>query len=210
MDQIDSGAPVFDLSGGQLALDFANTVEDRPAAQPDDRLRRYGDLVAWARQAGLLTDDRARALLRRGAARPAEAMAVLPRAVALREAIYRIFLAVGGGGEPAPADLAALNGALADALARARLVPAEGGAGFAWGWADDDALDRMLWPVVRAAADLLVGEDLARTRVCSAHDCNWLFVDTSRNASRRWCNMQVCGNRAKARRFQQRKRGRKD
>ena len=201
-----SSEPIFDFTGGHPALDFANTVDDRPGERPKDHLGRYADLLAWGRQAGVLTDEQARRLAREAERRPAAAAAVLRRAVDLREAIYRIFLAVGGGGEPAPADLTTLNGALADALARARVVPAGVGEGFAWGWADDDALERVLWPVARSAADLLVSDQVPHVRVCSAHDCHWLFMDWSRNQSRRWCNMQSCGNRAKARRFQQRKR----
>ncbi len=78
-------------------------------------------------------------------------------------------------------------------------------AGYAWTWADDpNALDRMLWPLVRSAAELLVTGDLSRVRVCGGERCGWLFVDTSKNRSRRWCDMQDCGNVAKVRRFRTR------
>ena len=204
---LDAGPrhPGWDLTGGRQDLDFVNTVEDRPSPRPVDGLTGYDRLVDWARAAGLVTDDAARQLLAQAEARPAEAAAVLERARILREALYRIFLGVASGGPPERADLDALNAALAWSLPHARVVVDE--QGFAWGWdGDDAALDRMLWPIARSAADLLTSEQTSAVRECSAQDCSWLFMDTSRNGSRRWCNMQVCGNRAKARRHQQRKR----
>ena len=75
---------------------------------------------------------------------------------------------------------------------------------FAWDWTPENALDRVLWPVVRDAAELLSGEDLDRVGRCADANCGWLFLDTSRNHSRRWCSMKDCGNRAKARRHYQR------
>ena len=203
----ESRHPHWDFSGGRLDLDFANTVEDRPGTRPLDGLTSYARLVDWARAAGLLPDGGAERLLAAAAARPSAAAAVLKRAVALREAIYRVFLAVAHRRPPEPTDLAALNAELARSMARARVVPVPADGGFAWGWeADDEELDRMLWPIARSAADLLTSERTSAVRECSARDCSWLFMDTSRNGSRRWCNMQVCGNRAKARRHQQRKR----
>ncbi len=196
---------LFELSGGRLCLDFANTVSGSRTVRPTERLRSYGDLVSWSRQAGVVTDGQAERLLRQAGRRPSDAAAVLERAVALREAIYRVFSAVAAGRAPGPADLAGLNEALAGALARSRLVPA--GGRFAWSWADDEAaLDPMLGPVTRSAADLLTSDDLGLVRECASDDCTWLFMDTSRNRSRRWCDMRSCGNRAKARRHRERRR----
>lgn len=191
--------------GRRLCLDFANTVGSRADEHPNDHLGGYADLVAWGRQAGILTGEEARRLDREGARRPADAAAALERALAAREAIYRIFSARAAGRPPDEADLDTLNAALARALARARLVAA--GGGFAWGWAvDAAALDRPLWPVVRSAADLLTSDELPRVRGCAEETCGWLFLDTSRNRSRRWCDMQDCGNRAKARRHYARRK----
>jgi predicted RNA-binding Zn ribbon-like protein len=70
-------------------------------------------------------------------------------------------------------------------------------------------LDDALWAVARSAADLLISETtLAHLRECAAETCGWLFLDRSKNGSRRWCDMKVCGNRAKVRRFRRRARGR--
>lgn len=202
MEESSAAAP--DSAGIGLCLDFANTVSPHDGAHVDDRLRAYADLLAWGQEAGILTDEGARNLAA-AAARPAETAAVLAAAIALREAIYRVLSAVAGGRAPADDDLATLNDALARAAPHQRVVPTDGG--FAWAWAGDaDALDRVLWPVARSAADLLTSARLDRLRECAGEDCNWLFLDLSRNRSRRWCDMKECGNRAKARRFYQRRR----
>ena len=205
------GESGFEFGAGAPCLDFANTVESRPdAARRRDRLGTYGDLVAWARAAGLLSAREAAVLARRAAARPRLAAAALGRAVALREAIYGIFSAVAAGRRPAARDLVVLNRALGAALGRLRV--ARGRDGYGWVWASGDragsplSLDRPWWPVARSAAELLASVQLARVRECAASSCGWLFLDRSRNASRRWCDMRVCGNREKARRFYRRRR----
>ena len=207
IEMVERGAhsSAFRLIGGCLCLDFANTAGSHASEHPSESLESYADLVAWSRQAGILSDDEAQHLLREAQRRPAEAAAVLDQARALREVIYHVFSAVAAGRAPAAADLGALNAALSVALARLCVAPT--GDGFAWTWTGDaNVLDRMLWPIARSAADLLTSETLPRVRECAAHPCGWLFVDMSRNHSRRWCDMQDCGNRAKARRHYQRKR----
>jgi predicted RNA-binding Zn ribbon-like protein len=121
------------------------------------------------------------------------------RARALREAIYRIFRAAVQHWEAAPDDLEVLNRELSRARAHEALVADGRRVGYAW--KSDGELDRLLWPVARSAAELLTGELLARVSQCGGDDCHWLFLDTSKNRSRRWCDMADCGNRAKVRRF---------
>src|SRR6185295_7085743 len=164
-----------------------------------ERLEGYTDLVAFGRQAGAIDDDEADALLKEAAARPRDAEAVLAEARAVREALFRLFFAVAHGGAPPTADLDVLNAALSRTLARLRVMSNAGG--FAWDWARDEAaLDRMIWRIVRDAAELLVSDDRASLRECAADTCAWLFLDRSKNQSRRWCDMKVCGNRTKVRR----------
>lgn len=202
-------AGTLDLVGGALALDYANTVDWHDADQPWEWLKSYDDLVAWSSHSGILTSAEATWLLAEARRAPALAEAVLSRALILREAIFRVFSRIADGEAPDIADLALINAELSEALARSHIVPVDGG--FAWDWADkDDALDRMLWPVVRSAAELLVSEERKRLRKCEGHPCGWLFLDCSKNHSRRWCDMKACGNRAKARRHYQRTRSRKD
>jgi predicted RNA-binding Zn ribbon-like protein len=198
----------LELIGGWTCLDFANTVSTRDEAL--HRLQReyltsYDQLVAWGQHAGLLTGTEAKAMLQTAADHPALAAAALDRAIALRETIYEIFSAIAHGQEPAARDLAAMNRALREALSRQEVVPSDGG--FRWTWVPGgDGLDRILWPIVRSAADLLTSEDLGRVRECAREGCDWLFVDMSKNQSRRWCSMTTCGSRVKARRYYHRKK----
>lgn len=200
------GVSDFDLSGGAACLDFANTVEGRSGESPRERLDSYAGLLAWGLQAGLLEEDQARALAREASRHPRPAESVLARGRELREAVFRIFSAVAAGRNMAAADLATLNASLSQALARRRVRVLAGRAGWAWD-EDERALDRPLWPVAAAAAELLVSPELERVRECAAGTCAWLFLDHSRNRSRRWCDMTVCGNRDKARRHRARGRG---
>lgn len=194
------------MSGFEPCLDFVNTVEGRSSASPRERLASYADLLDWARQAGLLGGGQARALASEARGHPRRAEAAVTRGRALREALFGIFSAAAGGRDPAPADVGTLNAALSRALARRRLGIAGGRA--AWAWDEGAAaLDRPLWPVAVAAAELLVSPALERVRECASDGCAWLFLDHSRNRSRRWCDMAVCGNRDKARRHRARTRG---
>jgi predicted RNA-binding Zn ribbon-like protein len=202
----------FEFSGGRLCLDFANTLGDRKQEHPIEGLTGYDALVVWALQAGTLAIEEAERLLETAAARPVEAEGVLHRARTLREAIYRIFSATSAGLTPDAQHLDTLNHELSAAMCNVCVVPSE--SGFRWGWSQDRSsqgdmsLDRVLWPVVRSAADLLTSEhELARVKECAAHDCGWLFMDLSKNRSRHWCDMTSCGNRAKARRYYRRTKG---
>lgn len=182
-----------------LCLDFANTVASHDGASRYDHLASYADLVAWSHDRGTLTEQEAEYLHQEGARRPVESAEIFHRAIALREAIYRIFSNQVHGIAPPAADLAALNSALGAALAHARLVPAA--LGITWGWmAPQAALDRPLWPVATSAAALLTSAGVDKVRACAGHACAWLFVDTTKNQSRRYCTAQGCGNRARARR----------
>ncbi len=205
MDDRILTAREFDLSGGRLCLDFANTVGGQRDTQPRERLSGYADLVAWTFQSRIVNELEARQLLAKAERRPADAAAVFARSIALREAIYHIFAAVAASHPLDSADLDTLQAELSVSIARSRLVP--GHTGFAWVWTGgEDALDRMLWPVARSTVDLLTSEDLRQVRECASSTCSWLFLDTTRNRSRQWCDMRSCGNREKARRHYERHR----
>jgi predicted RNA-binding Zn ribbon-like protein len=195
----------FELIAGWLCLDFTNTVNYGNPANPNDRLKGYGDLVLWSQLAGTVTAAEAQHLRQEAERRPTAAVAALQQAKALRDALYRIFSAIAADHQPSTADLANLNVVLAEMLARSQLVPVRDG--FAWAWAGEEAaLERLTWPVAWSAAELLTAENMRRVGECAGHNCGWLFLDTSRNHSRRWCNMRECGNRAKAQRHYRRRR----
>ena len=197
----------FKLLGGQLALDFANTVNWHAAPYPGELLTDYGRLLAWGEQTGAIAATSASDARAAAARDPQGATAALARGVALREAIYGLFSARAAGRALPAADLAALNDALAATLPQLRVVASD--ADLLWGW-EDGAVDlsRPLWPVVRAAADLLTAPDCALVRECAGDDCGWLFLDTSRNHTRRWCDSRDCGNRARVRQHYARQRAR--
>ena len=199
-------APGFDTtSGNWLCLDFTHTLDGRYDTPSRELLNNFGDLVSWGRYVHILKDDEARSLREEATSHPLEASAALERAIVLREAMYRLFLAIAEDMSPREADLDILNAALAEALSHARIVPTDHG--FVWDWAGGEVeLNSMLWQVARSAADLLTAEELDAVRACASEDCRWLFLDTSKNRSRRWCDMKTCGNRSKARRHYVRKK----
>ena len=190
----------MDLAGGDLSLDFVNTASGRDLPPLREKLGRYGDLVTWAERVELVGAERAEGLRSAAAAAPEAAEAVLAQARALREAIFRLFAR-----RREEADLLLLSEAAGRGAAERRLVTAKDG--YVFGWPQSDRLEQILWPVALSAAELLTSADLDRVKECAAENCNWLFLDMSRNRSRRWCDMKVCGNRAKARRFTERQRG---
>lgn len=194
----------LNLIGGRLCLEFVNTV-DTHDPRLDEKLVAYPDLVWWALRVGVLDESAAAPLFAAAEAEPGQAAGVHARALELREALYRLFAATRGGTPADEADLAVLNAALSATQVHQCVARAEDG--FVWDWEEGAALDRMLWPVVRDAADLLVSGELRRVGKCCGDNCDWLYLDTSRNRSRRWCDMQVCGNRAKARRHYHRAKG---
>jgi predicted RNA-binding Zn ribbon-like protein len=201
-------SPTPQLLGGALCLDFANTVDAGRTASPRERLFGYDDLLTWARHAGVLTDDEVEAARCRAAADEVGATVAFQRAIALRESIYRTFEALADGGQPTGVDLERLQRAYLDALAAARLVQEDGRFDWSWGDAEAGALDRVLWPIARSAVEVLAGAEIGRVKTCASGTCRWLFVDGSKNASRRWCSMEDCGSRAKMRRqYARRRRG---
>ncbi len=194
--------PRYDLVGGRLCLDFCNTNGDRHAAS-EERLESYADVVGWGWRAGVLNAEEAARLGRLGTRNPTEAVAVWQRTIRLREALTGIFTAVAESRRIRPGALEVLNAELAGAMARSQVVPTD--TGFTWLWAEGGkALDCVLWPIARSAADLLTEGPLGAIRRCEGRGCGWLFLDTSRNRTRRWCDMRICGNRAKARRHHER------
>jgi len=202
---MEDGAGTLKLLGGRLCLDLANTVDWHASDEPHEWLTDFSALVAWAAHAGALAEDEAKRVTRWAWGRPGEAQAFLARTIALREALYRLFTALAHGDPPSDTDLGVLNRELATVGARAGLVAR--GDGFSWEWqGEQDAPERLLWPILRDALDLLRSDDLDRVGQCEDDRCGWLFVDKSRNRSRRWCAMEDCGNRAKARRHYRRAR----
>jgi len=187
---------------GATALDFANTVGGSRERPTHDHVSRYADLVEFARQAGLVADDHATRLLSRARTDPMAALGVLERAIHLRDAIWATF-PIGSAGSR-PQELGVISKEAAVAASHQRLD--REGDDYHWSWSEDDCLDRVLWPIARSAAEILTSEvNRSAVHECESETCSWLFLDRTRNHSRRWCDMGDCGNRAKAKRFRQRR-----
>lgn len=186
---------------GWLCLDFANTVGWHASNSPVESLNNYADLIEWSANSGIVVGDVKDELLRKGEGKPAETKAVLEKAREVRENIYQILSDTVHGRPIKITDLKGFNKALTGTLSHSRLTPY--GRGLRWDWdSGSDKLDSVIWPVVKSAVDLMTSEAIKRVGQCADEKgCGWLFWDSSRNRSRRWCDMSDCGNRAKVRRF---------
>jgi predicted RNA-binding Zn ribbon-like protein len=204
MEEVEAQTYNFSFVGGNLALDFTNTVGAYKGDERHDHFETYEDVVRWGRQAEVLSAESAARLEELARKQPDEAARVLARTQAVRYAIHYLFEAVSAGSDPGEEDLETLNSELAHSMQHGRIE--HHGDHYAWGWNGlGEELDSMLWPPVRAAADLLLSEERKRVSLCAGDTCGWLFIDMSRNRSRHWCDMRDCGNRAKARRHYKRK-----
>ena len=187
-------------SAGDLSLEFVNTGEWDPVGPWRERLERFRDLVRWARESGALLSERSARLLEVGERLPGRAEDTLQHARRVRRLIREVFKALAHHEPIQPDDLEALSHEVAAALASARFVDRGGRVVREWS-ADPEDLEQALRPIVVAAGDLLLGQHTSRLRECANPQCGRLFLDESRNGMRRWCDMRVCGSRAKARRY---------
>ena len=197
-------APVPEDVDATRTLDFVNTLSGRPTASPVERLISYDALLEWARENGLLKPDDADRLSARARRRTDDAARILQRARDLRERLHDTFAATSAGRMPGAPALDALSRELSRWYPHGRLVP--DGDRLQWAYGGGDELDRPLWEMARAAARLVTSHRVMRVRACAAVDCGWWFLDDTKNASRRWCDMKICGNRDKVRRFRARQR----
>lgn len=198
-----SDAGSLSLVGGALALDFANTAAGRDAPAPSEHLHGTADLVEWAIHAGGIDAETARRSHATIAHNSDLAERVFGHALQLRETIYGIGAAVAHGHMPSETNLTQLKDFARRALGPAALEPADGGYRFDFSTAPPETA--LLGPIAWSAIDLLAAGRFERLKQCANHDCGWLFVDNSKNNSRRWCDMATCGNLVKGRRHRQRR-----
>ncbi len=191
----------FKLFAGHPALELVNTLDLRFSANPLELLPTYAELLRFAVQLRLLPAEQARKLGR--TVRENDGRRVLASTVELREAMAEVLYSWVDGDTPADAPVEILEKHFhATALHRSlrggdeRLV---------WSWSGfEQQAELPLWKLTQSAADLLVSEDAKRVKGCGDPTCRWLFLDLSKNHTRRWCDMKTCGNRMKARRHQAR------
>jgi predicted RNA-binding Zn ribbon-like protein len=210
------------IVGGHLALDFANTIDDPEGPQRHDHAGTYPELVEWSARIGALRPDQADALLDSAAEHPLVSSIAVRRAHALRRILIDIFteIAVNNSGaavrreRPMPAaHWDELRPFVTEAVAHAELglrpEPVEGRAypAYELTWPETTRLDVMLGPISLAALDLLTSPQLYRLKKCAG--CPWVFLDQSKNLSRRWCAMNDCGTHEKIRRYVSRRAAKK-
>ena len=181
----------FQFVAGNLALDFANTVHNTGGSNPQDDLKTPSDLRVWAHAAGLLQQDTWRS-----------SAAELASFKELRDAVYRLFSDTQGC--TVKPDLERFNAHVRLTMAQAQMQA--GNDGYRLVSSSTKPAERLRFAIVQAAVELLLSGQLGRIRQCAGEKCTWLFLDTSRNGARRWCEMRACGNRAKVRQFRKRLR----
>ena len=204
-----SSQELHNLETAQLCLDYVNTLSYRYSTHPEEHLENYISLLDWAQNAGLLVEDEAGQLRQLAKTQPAEAELAFKEAIGLRESLCRILAAQVRSSSAVEGDLQAFNRSLGGVMGHSRL--SAGPNCYQWGWNEElsPRLERPWWPVVHSAAELLTSPQLLeRLGQCADPQCGWLFLDTSKSRTRKWCDINDCGNRAKQRKFQEKKRGR--
>ncbi|MEP6495814.1 MAG: CGNR zinc finger domain-containing protein [bacterium] len=190
------GVDRLPLVGGSLCLDLANTTGARDTVEPRERLARYDDLLLWSRRTGIVDANRAKQLRAASARRPGDSLRALSRVRALREEIHHIFRAIANGNDPDATLVGGLGRRWRTARQQQQLVASDHGRFELRFVVRADDLDQLQWPIMESAIDLLTSERLSLVHQCA--ECDWLFLDDSKNGSRRWCK-NTCGNRARAR-----------
>jgi predicted RNA-binding Zn ribbon-like protein len=206
--------PPFDLCGGHPALDFVNSLDKRFRANgPVELLADYADLLRFTAQTSLLDARQVRLLAK--SVNPGAAERALRSARELREAMAAAFYGNLDGCPPRAAAIRTLERHFHNAGRHQELhwqqsaLSSNGPPGIGWQWGRfETSADLPVWMLSQTASQLMMSDAMDRVRACGAETCRWLFLDTSKNHTRRWCNMKVCGNRMKARRFQQARQAR--
>ena len=194
-------AKPFKLHAGHPALELVNTLDLRFSPAPEELLPAYRDLLCFAAQLRLITAEQARKLER--AVVEKDARRILASTVELREALAAVLYAWIDGGRPPAAQVKILEKYFHEAALHRSLRADK--SHLAWSWAPtEQPAEIPLWKLTQAASDLLVSREAELVKDCGDPTCRWLFLDLSKNHTRRWCDMKTCGNRMKARRFQAR------
>ena len=168
-------------------------------------LRSYFDLAEWSHHAGIITAEEERSLLGKAEKSPGEAERVVQKAIVLREIIFRIFSSIAKNALPQEKDLSLFNRKLSKMMRHSKLEIAE--SGIEWNVkGNKDSLDWPLNSIIHSAFMLLTSHERDRVKMgADKRGCGWLFIDHSKNRSRRWCDMTDCGNLAKQKRFYDRR-----
>ena len=198
MNKSNRTLKTLELVGGALCFDFTNTINSRRMPE-HDYLHTYSDLVDWAEKVDILSPQQAKALKRRATQDVEKAEKALEHGRTAREIMYRVFSEIANQ-KPQGENLSAFSRLYQEAIANGRFVRAQ--RHYEIKWQVDETFDALLWPIVSSAEKILISRELSQVKECPS--CGWLFLDTSKNQSRRWCSMNTCGARDKMRRYHRR------
>jgi len=200
--------------GGQICLDFINSVGGRIREEEsdslnykilEDKLESFTDLVDWGKNTGILNEGSAKKIILFASQNEKAAKRIHQKALTLRESIYRIFLCLTEKIEIPQEDIDLLNNECTAARDKQKLFFQSNK--FVWNFEPCNVdPESIIWHIALSAAELLISEQLNRIKQCPGDNCGWLFLDTSKNGSRQWCDMKVCGNLAKVRRYREKQK----
>ena len=183
------------LDGGRLCLDFINTVHDRFEEPQRDYLKNSNDLMDWSKKTGILDDTLYLLLMKRAVSDHAGTKKFFDTTIDLRKLLYSIFLEISHNRKVKNKDLSEFSAVVSETLSKVRIGQKQ--LIFSSEWKDmTDNLDRITWPIIKDAYDLMLLNKSGRIKECPK--CGWLFFDSSKNGKRKWCSMETCGSRAKA------------
>jgi predicted RNA-binding Zn ribbon-like protein len=191
------------LDGGNLSLNFVNTVYDRHGPPYEGYLHNYLDLITWSHYTGAINTSQKKRLLEISRKNQDQANQIYKSSIQLREAIYEFIVSMIDREDVPPVNMPLINQWLSKAFSNLELTQLENR--FVLDWKTENfGLESVLWPIIRSFVDLITSDDRKRIKQCS--NCGWVFVDNSKNKSRRWCSMEICGNRVKAQRHAEKTR----
>ena len=196
-----------DIIGGNAALDFVNTVTGRDQS-PRDWIDSYLRLLEWAAFVHLLPERILRTLAKKAQAKPRAAAMALARAKVLREALFEVVTRIISRRAPPKRALEFLHQYWI-AGTKAHELRFDDGRVFVNLRNDALDFDMIASLVAYRMAEQVLSLPTERLHICQGLNCSWVFIDSSKAGRRRWCDMAVCGNAAKFRRFQKRSRRRR-
>lgn len=194
------------FDGGKLCLDYVNTIHNRFEKPQRDYLQTSNDLINWSFQVGILNAKNHRVLEKMALQEPTHAEAFFAEAIKLRRILYGLFHAIAQDKKVETGDLDAFNTFVSKSFSLLKIERQRGK--FIEGWnLEPQDLHTIISLIVRDAYGLLLTDGHQRIRECPK--CGWLFFDSSKNGKRRWCSMETCGSRSKAREWYNRSKGTK-
>lgn len=192
------------LVGGMAVLDFLNSCNGRRPGtslnEVTESLLNLEDVIYWFQHAHLISAEELAHFLTLMPVPSYQPSRAYEQLIMFREQLYALFFPIAEGRRIAPATLQFLNKALVDTAQYRQLESV--GLTSIWVWRRSATVEEMTANLIGRlavqAASLLTSPDLARLKICATLACDWLFLDTSKNGRRRWCQMNICGSREKA------------